>query len=109
MTAPLDIVAAMNNPQLFQPSFAGASWNGWRTVLKAAYALKMSGAEREFFRSIAHRDPPTKRVKELWIVVGRRGGKDFDQLTDHGLHRGDVHRPRSLAARREAALSGTGM
>ena len=76
MTAPLDIVAAMNNPQLFQPSFAGASWNGWRTVLKAAYALKMSGAEREFFRSIAHRDPPTKRVKELWIVVGRRGGKD---------------------------------
>ena len=31
-----------------------------------------------FFRTIAERDPPRKRVRELWIIVGRRGGKDFD-------------------------------
>ena len=36
----------------------------------------MSDDEREFFRTIAERDPPTSRVRELWIVAGRRAGKD---------------------------------
>jgi hypothetical protein len=72
----LDIVAAMNSPKLFQSSFLGPSWDHWRIVLKAAFALPMSAAEIEFFRSVAARDPPATRVKELWIIVGRRGGKD---------------------------------
>ena len=42
----IDIVAAMNSPKLFQPYFTGASWDHWRTVLKAAYALPMSDDER---------------------------------------------------------------
>jgi hypothetical protein len=36
----------------------------------------MTGDEVDFFRSIAERDPPKRRVRELWCVVGRRGGKD---------------------------------
>jgi hypothetical protein len=73
----LDIVEAMNHPGLFQPfGFAGESWHNWRVILKAAFALPMDDAEREMFRSLADRDPPRKRVKELWIVGGRRGGKD---------------------------------
>src|ERR1700694_3309449 len=76
MTLHLDIVAAMNSPKLFQSSFAGPSWDGWRTVLKGAFALPMSAAEREFFRSVAARDPPTKRGRALWVVAGRRAGKD---------------------------------
>jgi hypothetical protein len=66
----------MDSPKLFRSSFAGSSWDGWRAVLKGAFALPMSDAECEFFRSVAGRDPPTRRVKELWIIVGRRGGKD---------------------------------
>jgi hypothetical protein len=66
----------MNDPGLFQPWFAGPSWDGWRVVLKAAFALPMTDAERQFFRSIADREPPTQRVREAWFVVGRRGGKD---------------------------------
>jgi hypothetical protein len=73
---PLDIVAAMNHPRLFRPWFAGESWNGWRAVLKGAYGLAMTDSEIEFFRTVAERDPPTKRVRELWIVAGRRAGKD---------------------------------
>jgi hypothetical protein len=73
---PLDIVAAMNHPRLFRPWFAGESWNGWRAVLKGAYGLPMTDQEIEFFRTVAERDPPTKRVRELWIVAGRRAGKD---------------------------------
>jgi len=38
----IDIVAAMNDPALFQPWFAGETWDGWRAVLKAAYALPMT-------------------------------------------------------------------
>jgi hypothetical protein len=36
----------------------------------------MTEAEIEFFRTIAERDPPKTRVREIWVVVGRRGGKD---------------------------------
>jgi hypothetical protein len=72
----IPIVTAMNSPQLFAPFFQGSSWDRWRVVLKAAFALPMDATEIEFFRSIAERDPPTKQVSELWIVAGRRAGKD---------------------------------
>jgi hypothetical protein len=72
----LDIVQAMDHPGLFRQWFDGASWDGWRTILKAAFGLPMSEREREFFRTVAERDPPKSRVRELWIVAGRRAGKD---------------------------------
>jgi hypothetical protein len=71
-----DIVKAMSSPRLFEPWFRGKSWDGWRAVLKGAYGLPMTAAEVEFFRSVAERDPPKKRVRELWIIAGRRAGKD---------------------------------
>lgn len=71
-----DIVTAMGDEALFEPWFRGPTWDGWRTILKAAYALPMTAAEIEFFRSVAERDPPKTRVRELWIIAGRRGGKD---------------------------------
>ena len=37
----------------------------------------MTDAERKFFRTIAERYLPKRRVKELWVIGGRRGGKDF--------------------------------
>jgi hypothetical protein len=67
----IDIVTAMNDPAPFQPWFRGETWDGWRAVFKAAYALPMTVAEIEFFRSIADRDPPQRQVKELWCVVGK--------------------------------------
>ena len=41
----LDVASAMDDPALFGPWFAGASWDGWRAVLKAAFGLRMSDAE----------------------------------------------------------------
>lgn len=73
---PADIVAAMNDPATFGGWFRGASWGGWRVVLKAAFAMPMSNKEIEFFRAIADRDPPRERVRELWCVCGRGAGKD---------------------------------
>lgn len=74
---PPSIITAMDDPALFGPFFEGASWNNWRTVLKAAYGLPLTGQELEFFKSIAgQRNPHSGRARELWVVAGRGGGKD---------------------------------
>jgi hypothetical protein len=72
----LDVVACMDDPRLFRPWFEGSSWDGWRAILKGAFALPMSEEEIRFFRTVAEREPPASRVRELWIIAGRRGGKD---------------------------------
>ena len=54
----------------------GDSWRTWRIVLKAAYGKPLDDDELATFREVAQRDPPKHRVKELWLIVGRRGGKD---------------------------------
>lgn len=79
-----DIVQMMG--QLLPEWFGNESWNGWRCVLKAAYALPMSSEEIAFFRSIAgDRDPPRKRVRELWVIAGRRQGQN--RVVDRDLRR----------------------
>ena len=53
-----------------------ASWSVWLTALKAAFGHLLTGDELAVFARIAgDRPPPRQRVKELWCVVGRRGGK----------------------------------
>jgi hypothetical protein len=47
----MNIVEAMNDCGLFEPWFRGESWDGWRSVLKAAYALPMTEDEVTFFKS----------------------------------------------------------
>jgi hypothetical protein len=53
-----------------------ASWAIWRVVLKASFGIQLTPCEMETFRSVAgDRAPPRRRARELWAVVGRRGGK----------------------------------
>lgn len=67
----------MRSKLLLGASFAGDSWDTWQAVVKAAYAMPLSHDERAIFNTVAGgRSPPTKQVKELVCVVGRRGGKD---------------------------------
>ena len=76
--APPSIIKAMNSKALFQPWFDGASWNGWKSILKAMDALPMTGEETTFFRSVAGgRNPPTRPVREFWAACARRTGKDL--------------------------------
>jgi hypothetical protein len=56
----------------------GDEWYGqtWRVALKAAFGHELTSDELRIFATIAgNREPPTKRVRELWAIVGRRGGK----------------------------------
>jgi hypothetical protein len=53
-----------------------ATWSTWIVALKAAFALPLDDNERATFKSIAgDRALPSKRVRELWCVAGRRSGK----------------------------------
>ena len=72
----MNLLQAMDDKRLFGPWFSGPSWATWRAVLKAAHALPMTDAEVSLFRTVADRDPPQKRVRELWVRAGRRAGKD---------------------------------
>ena len=76
MTA-LSIIDVMDAPNGFQPWFEGESWNAWKTVLKAAFALPMTPQELIMFGELAGgRAPPKRRVRQLFVISGRRAGKD---------------------------------
>jgi hypothetical protein len=71
------IIDFMSDPSLLRSSFEGPSWDRWRAVLRAAFALPMSKRDRELFAEVSgDRAPPRHRVKELIAAVGRGGGKD---------------------------------
>lgn len=72
----IDLLEALDDPNLFGPWFSGDSWRPWRAVLKAACGHALDVDELAIFRAVAQRDPPRRRVRELWIVAGRRAGKD---------------------------------
>jgi hypothetical protein len=48
----------------------------WRVILKAAFGIALNRDEARAFASVAgNRNPPQQRVRELWCIIGRRGGK----------------------------------
>lgn len=75
--------------------YGGPSWAAWWSVLRAAYGLPLSGEQLATFKQLAgDRDPPARQVKQLWVIAGRRGGKDsvasliavHASLIDHSAH-----------------------
>jgi hypothetical protein len=71
------VIDFISDPNLLGPHFSGPSWDRWRAVLRAGFALPMSKRERMLFAEVAgDRAPPKRRVKELVCCVGRGGGKN---------------------------------
>lgn len=71
------IIDFVTDPHLLGPHFLGPSWDRWRAVLRAAFALPMSSDDLALFHEVAgDRTPPAKPVRELVCAVGRGGGKD---------------------------------
>ena len=64
-----------------------ATWSTWMVVLKAGFGLLLDDQELKVFHDIAgDRTPPTKRVSELWCVVGRRGGNTWKPSSSASAH-----------------------
>ncbi len=73
----MNVVDCMGDEEAFGPWFHGPSWDAWKVTLKAAFAIRMTPQELITFGELAGgRKPPAKRVRELWIIAGRRAGKD---------------------------------
>ena len=77
MKPPTTIDAALRHPKLLGKALGNAgSWSVWFAVLRAAFGLKLTPEQQTLFAQVAGgRAPPTKRVRELWAMVGRKGGK----------------------------------
>ena len=72
----IDIRKAMLDPKLFGAAFGGESFAAWRALLAGFYGLPMTPAEVETFRGLTGRATvPDAPHDELWLAVGRRGGK----------------------------------
>ncbi|TQM93554.1 hypothetical protein [Roseinatronobacter monicus] len=67
---------AMCDPQLFGDVFGADSFAAWRALLSGFYGLHLSDDEAATFKSLTARtEAPQGPFSELWLVVGRRGGK----------------------------------
>jgi hypothetical protein len=74
---PMRIDQAFTEKRLFGAGFYDiATWQIWLTILCAAFALPLDAQQLQTFATISGgRLPPTKRVSELWVLAGRRGGQ----------------------------------
>ena len=74
---PLNIIQAIRDKNLFGSLFKDLStWAAWLVLLKALFALLMDGEELKLYQKCTGRkEPPRSPFRELWAVIGRRGGK----------------------------------
>jgi hypothetical protein len=73
---PVSITDFVFDPQMLGRWFAGPSWDNWRVTLKGMFAEPMTPRETYKFYELAERAPPTQRVRECFLAIGRRAGKD---------------------------------
>ena len=68
---------AIENKKLFRPSFKDLkTWSAWFTALKALFGLSMTETDLKLFKECTGRSQaPDGPFRELWAIVGRRGGK----------------------------------
>jgi hypothetical protein len=73
----LTIAQAFRDHRLFAAALGVlSSWQTWLTVLGAAFALPLTAEQMQTFAAISGgRLPPSKAVRELWVIAGRRSGK----------------------------------
>lgn len=109
----MNIVDVMTDPALFGNQFSGRSWASWRSLLAGFYGLPTDGKK---FKQLTARKAPKQALDELWLAVGRRGGKTqiaallavyeacFNDYTDK-LSPGEVATVFVIAADRKQARS----
>lgn len=105
---------AMTDPQLFGGMFGGDSWAAWRVLLAGFYGERLTGKDETLWRELTGRlSFPEAPHDELWLAIGRRGGKSdaaalialWEALTDHRekLAPGEVATVMVIAADRKQA------
>jgi len=76
----LTIVEAIRSGRYFGVQFPKgfASWANWLVCLKAIFGLPMTEDEQKIYHEYTGRtDLPTQAFKEVFLIIGARGGKSF--------------------------------
>jgi hypothetical protein len=74
----VNIIDAIDDPQVFAKHFRGGTWDVWRAFLSAMFALPMTPEQLAIYQKHTGRSaPPAQPVREAWLVCGRRAGKSF--------------------------------
>ena len=72
----MNIIQALDDPELFAPHYRGNTWGPWRSFAKAVFALPPTDDDLAWFRAHCGRQEwPGVPFKEAALCVGRRGGK----------------------------------
>jgi hypothetical protein len=72
----VDLLAALDDDQVFRPFFPSPSWDRWRVFCRALTGSPKSEAELSVYRSCTGRqEPPPRPASEGWVIAGRRSGK----------------------------------
>jgi hypothetical protein len=79
VNAPITILEAMDSVEVWRRWFRDlADWRPWRAFLASLFGLPMSDEDRALFARCTGRVAPrTGGYNEVWLVIGRRGGKSF--------------------------------
>jgi hypothetical protein len=75
----MTIIDAISDEHLLRSLFRNLStWASWICALKCIFGLPLNDEEQGLYRRCTGREkPPTKPFKEIYLIVGRRGGKSF--------------------------------
>ena len=57
------------------PAFLGPTWAPWRAFLASVFALRVVDEPPLYQRCTGRQALPTTPAREVWTIVGRRGGK----------------------------------
>ena len=72
----MNILDALDDPNVFAPHFRGGTWCPWRAFLAALFALPMDADALALYQTHTGRtEAPVVPFKEAALVIGRRGGK----------------------------------
>lgn len=71
----MNIIQTMTDPNLFAHTFAGETFKNWRALVSGFYGLPMDDEQAEVFHTLTQREPTGQPFDELWLIIGRRGGK----------------------------------
>lgn len=78
MSAPVSILEACDDPNLFGPWFRDPeTWRAWRAFLAALFGLPMGEEALALYRRCTGRQGPPAGFLEAVLIVGRRGGKSI--------------------------------
>ncbi|OLS32979.1 MAG: hypothetical protein HeimAB125_03210, partial [Candidatus Heimdallarchaeota archaeon AB_125] len=75
-----NIIESMEDERYFKSIFGENqdSWRNWKIVLKAIFNIRMEPEEKEIYEQLTNRKTaPTEQPREVFLVIGRRGGKSF--------------------------------